>query len=64
MFQFIILLAEILSTWEKDFLCRINLDLSRLEKKNSFMDKSFNPMEKIENATFFCFIHKGKIFSK
>jgi hypothetical protein len=28
----------------------------------SSMDKSFIPMGKIENATFFCFVHKGKIF--
>jgi hypothetical protein len=28
------------------------------------MDKSFIPMGKIENATFLCFIHIGKIFSK
>jgi hypothetical protein len=30
----------------------------------SSMDKSFIPMGKIENATFFCSIHIGKIFSK
>jgi hypothetical protein len=30
----------------------------------SCMDKSIIPMGKIANATFFCFIHIGKIFSK